>query len=472
MEQTDSRSKPSSSRRRSRALAWLAWLAFAGFTALAAWQSTGTASPPAPQQPPVPPPAGEQPRQIVIGGGAQRFAVPDCIPRRDDETSRAACRTVSEVLLNDLRFEGLFQFVPDSLLRAIPPLNPESPNFEDLRSIGAGVLVLTRAGVEGGQMNVEVRVHFVETGQSMMAKRYSGPAANPRIFAHQASDDIVALAQYEGIARTKIAFVSDRDSPDRRSKELYIMDYDGWNPRRVTVNGSLNILPSWSPDGRRLAYVSYRQGAPLVYVASIYEGRSTGNLTGERDGSQAFGPSFSPDGSQIAFASNRAGNTEIYVARADGSDARRITNSSASDVAPCWSPTGREIAFTSNRGGTPQIYVMDSDGLNVRRLTTLGSHNDSCAWNPSRQYSEIAYTSRIEGGFEVAVIDLATRQVRQITQGRGSCEYASWAPNGRHLVFACERGGSWQITVSDREGRSVRSLAAGPGNNAQPDWGH
>jgi TolB protein len=117
---------------------------------------------------------------------------------------------------------------------------------------------------------------------------------------------------------------------------------------------------------------------------------------------------------------------------------------------------------------------MDAEGLNVRRLSSVGNYNDAPAWNPSRQYSEIAYTSRLEGGtFDIAVVDLASRQVRQITQGRGSCEYPSWAPSGRHLVFACRRarGGTWQITVADRDGRNVQHLPAGAGNNAYPDWG-
>ena len=415
------------------------------------------------QQPP--------PKDIIISGGGQRFAVPDCIPRAGDEASREACRTITQVLRADLRFES-FQLVPESLFAALPALNPESPNFEDWRSVGANFLVVARAQVTSGELAVETRVFTVDGRQAILSKRYSGRADNPRSFAHQAADDIMTLVQLRGVARTKIAFTSDRDATKNpRGKELYIVDYDGFNARRITVNNSLNILPAWSPDGRALAYVSYRQGGPSVFVARIFEGRAD-NIT-KGDG-QAFAPSFSPDGKRIAYASNKSGNLEIWIANADGTGAHRITSSSGSDTAPTWSPTGQEIAFTSDRAGSPQIYLMDSEGLNIRRLTTVGNWNDAAAWNPSKEYSEIAYTSRLEaGGFDIAVIDLASRQVRQVTAGRGSCEYPSWAPNGRHLVFSCQRskGGTWQVTVADREGRTVDTLAAGPGNNVQPDWG-
>jgi TolB protein len=430
-----------------------------------------------PQEPPPQPlPPGTDAR-IIIARGAQRFAVPDCVPKRPDDASRDACRVFSQVLRADLRFESLFQFVPDSLFGAIPAMNPDSPNFEDWKSIGTNILVVTRAEVAGADMNVEARVFFVDTGQAMLTKRYSGRADNPRVFAHQLSDDVMTLTAYKGVARTRIAFSSDRSSSKGRlAKELFIVDYDGYNPRQVTVNSSINILPAWRPDGQALAYVSYRQDrSPLIFLAEVFLGRSSANITGERtsgeQASQAFAPAWSPDGKRVAFASNRAGNMEIYAANADGSDLRRLTNSAAADTAPCWSPTGAELVFTSNRTGSPQLWVMDNEGLNVRRLTTLGNYNDACAWSPSKQYSEVAYTSRIEGGFEVAVIDLATRTVRQITEGRGSCEYPSWAPSGRHLVFSCNRGGAWQLTVADREGRQMTTLSAGPGNNVQPDWG-
>jgi len=424
---------------------------------------------PGPSQQPPGPTAGQP--TIYIEGGAQRFAVPACIPRAGDEASREACRTITQVLRKDLEFEGIFRFVPESLMAAIPAFNPDAPNFTDWKGVGANVLVLTRAQVTGGKLAAEVQVYSVDAGQSMLAKRYDWAADKSRSVAHKASDDIMTLTQYKGVAQTRIAFVSDRDSSRKKvTKEIYLVDYDGFNPTRVTVNNDINILPTWNPDGRSLAYVSYRRGSPDIFVAHIFEGRNSNVTSGK--GAQAFAPAWSPDGKRIAYCSNRSGNMDIWVANADGTGARRITNTAASETAPFWSPTGQEIAFTSDRGGGPQVYLMDSEGLNVRRLTTVGSWNDAPAWNPSKQYSEIAYTSRLEGaGFEIAVVDLATRQVRQITQGRGSCEYPTWAPNGRHLVFSCKRGGTWQLTVSDRVGGVVQTLVTGSGNNVQPDWG-
>jgi TolB protein len=449
MERTDSRSAPSSAPARRAGVALV--LVAAGAAAVRG------------QAPPEP--------QIVISElHSERLAVPGCVPRAGDEASRAACRTVTDVLRHDLRFEGLFRFVEPSLMDALPALDPESPNMADWQSVAATILVLTRAQVTGGELAVDLKVVHVGSGQTMASKRYTGRADNPRMFAHQASDEVTSLTQNRGVARTRIAFTSDRDATkEKRSKELYIVDYDGFNPRRVTVNRSLNILPAWSPDGRSLAYVSYRQGVPDVFRASIFEGRSA-NLTG--GAGQSFAPSFSPDGKRIAYASTRSGNMEIWMANADGSAARKLTSSPAGDTAPSWSPTGAEIAFTSDRSGSPQLYVMDSEGLNVRRLTHVGNWNDAAAWNPSKEYAEIAYTARLEaGGFDIAVIDIATRQVRQVTAGRGSCEYPSWAPSGRHLVFSCKRGQTWQITVANRDGTMIETLGAGPGNNVQPDWG-
>ena len=396
--------------------------------------------------------------------------MPECVPRAGDELAREVCKTVTEVIKSDLRFEEV-SLVAENLYGMLPAQKADAPNFEDWKSIGAQVLVLTKAEVTSGNVSLELRVHHVDSGQSMLAKRYTNKADNPRLLGHTAADEIFALTPIRGIARSKLAFMSDRDAvKGKATKEVYIADYDGFNTRRVTVNRSINMLPSWNPDGKSLAYISYRNLTPELFTAWIYEGRSSTFPAGK--GGQVYAHSFSHDGKKIAYAFSKGGNMDIWVANADGTSPQRLTDNASSDTAPTWSPTGREIAFTrAVRIGAPQIYVMDSEGLNQRRVPTIGTYNDGPAWNPAKEFAEIAYTSRIDGKFEVAVIDLTSGQVRQITQGRGNCEAPTWSPNGRHLAFCCETRGRWQIGISDRLGSNLQILSTGPGNNIYPDWG-
>ena len=180
---------------------------------------------------------------------------------------------------------------------------------------------------------------------------------------------------------------------------------------------------------------------------------------------------WSPDGSRIAFSSSKDGNAEIYVMDRDGSRVERLTDHPGIDVSPTWSPTGREIAFTSDRSGSPQVYVMDADGLNLTRISLRGSYNAEPSWSPSMEFSEIAYASRIRGAvFDIVILDLLTKQIRQITNQRGLNESPSWAPNGRHLAFASTRAGDSQIFTVNRDGSNIRQLTF-EGMSTTPSWG-
>jgi len=428
----------------------------------------------APQQPPQQPPAVS----ITItgeSGALPHYAVPDFIPLSTDAETVAAAKTISEVLFADLAFEREFDMIPRDTYASIPAARSlSSIPFDRWREIGADGLVIGTVQKQGDSFRVDVRLFGVKEQRSAFGREYVAQASNPRFLAHAASDEIFqSQLALRGVARTKIAFVSDRDGErlagtieSRVVKEVYICDYDGANQRRLTVNRTLNINPTWSPDGRSIAYTSYRRGVPDIFIANIYQGTVPENPLQSR-GEENFLPVWSPDGTKIAFQSNRDGHAEIYVMNRDGSAVRRITNNPASDGTPTWSPTGRQIAFTSDRAGAPQIYVVDADGLNLR-LLTHESYCDRPTWSPP-PYNEIAYASRTGPGFDIKVLDLASGESRQLTFGEGSNESPAYAPNGRHLVFSSTRSGRRQLYTIDRTGKDVRQLTR-IGNNQTPDW--
>ncbi len=286
------------------------------------------------------------------------------------------------------------------------------------------------------------------------------------------------LRGLDGVARTKIAFTSDRE-PARvttrpvldsgQSKEIYIMDYDGAGVRRITTNHSLNIGPSWGPDGRTLAYASYASQYPDVYVATL-DGRP---VTRPAQGSEVIhnqNPAISPDGTKIAFSSSRggrAGYLDIWVVNRDGTDLRNLTPNTpdSSEGAPTWSPGGNQIAFTSDKPGTNQIYLMNADGTGMRRLT-FEQQADRPSWSKN---NFIAYTLRQPAGHDIAVISLSESAPRIITDGRGSNRQPTVSPNGRHIVFVTTRWGKEQLASIDIDGKNVRQLT-NAGNNTYPNW--
>ena len=383
------------------------------------------------------------------------------------EATEAASVT-SAVLWDDIEYAGMYRMLPKRFYRIAEAGSAEGVmDYYQWESIGADIVIDGKLWIEGDLLLAEVRMHAVRAQENVFGRRYTAARGAARTLAHRIADDILQHAgNYQGVARTRIAFSTSRTQP--RSKEIYLMDYDGHGQRPVTANGSLNLTPSWSPDGRALSYISYREGAPSLYLAFLYQGRGE-KLVGDF---QSFTPAWSPDGQWIAFTSNRDGQSEIYLAAVDGSELRRLTDNRAIDVAPTWSPNGRAIAFTSDRTGAPQIYTMDRDGLNLRRVSFEGSYNDSPAWSPSRQYSEIAYASRIERRpFDIVVHDFETRQTRQLTTGRGSNESPSWAPNGLHIAFTSNRAGNDQVFTMHRDGSNLKQLTR-EGSNTTPRWGN
>jgi TolB protein len=431
------------------------------------------------QQPPPQTPA-PQPQTSVSGritgessGTPPRYAVPDFIAVSGDKETQDAARVIAQVLWDDLQFEREFYMIPRDTYKSIPPApSVTTVPYDRWRELGADAVVIGSVQRGANGIRVEARLYSVRSQESVKAWEYTGSAANPRLYAHTISDEIhKEQVNLRGVARTKLAFASDRNrepvvaSVEKRDvKEIYIADYDGANQRRITINRNLNINPAWSPDGRSIAYTSYRSGLPDILLSNIYAG-TLEVLT--RNGTSNFLPQFSPDGTRIAFMSSRDGNTEIYVMNRNGSEVRRLTNNPAIDGSPTWSPTGTQIAFTSDRTGTPQIYTINVDGSGLMRRSSE-SYADRATWSPA-PFNEIAFAARTGPGNDIKILNIASGETRQITFGEGTNESPAWAPNGRHLAFMSTRQGRSQVFVVDRDGRNIRQITR-DGNNTTPHW--
>ena len=432
------------------------------------------------QQSPPPDPPSRTGVDLIIGdriGAQPRLAVPDCLALTNDPETVDAASTIAQVLFDDLEFEREFRLLARDTYRTIP----RARSLTDLplnawQELGAdGVVSCSVSRQADGQLLVRASLFNVSSLESALGVEYAGSYRNVRLYAHELANQIHRQQRgLKGVARSHLAFVSDRDSesvlglvPNRQTKEIYIADYDGANVRRVTVSRSLNVTPTWTPDSRAVAYTSYRYGQQDIVVSHIYEGRLE-TPAGGTERVHNWLPSYSPDGRQIAFNSNRDGNPELYVMNVDGTNLRRLTNHPAIDTSPTWSPLGHQIAFTSDRTGSPQIYVIGVDGAGLRRIT-FESYCDRPTWSPS-PYNEIAYASLTGPGYDIKVVDLATNEVRQLTFGQGTNESPSYSANGRHLVFSSTRGsGNKQIYVIGRDGRGLRQITY-MGNNEMPSW--
>lgn len=391
---------------------------------------------------------------IVTPGNGPNLALADFVARSSGVETAVA--TFNQVLLADLEFAAVSGIVGRSLYPKSLVPDPASLKFEEWSAdpVKADYLAFGNLQNNGG-LSADTYLFDVKTKQQLIASRHTGDA---RRMAHEFADEIVKLLTgRDGIATSKLAYVA--------GDSIRATDYDGFNQRGFASDGPIVRFPQFSPDGRYLAYVSYKSGVANIVVRS-----SEGGLVGGTNfNSTTTSPSISPGG-QLAFSSalSNDGSMEIYVSNLDGSGPRRLTRTQkAVNISPRWNPrTGREIAFISNRGGSPQIYVMDSSGANQRPLISRGGHSDSPSWSPDGRY--IAFTYGGAGSFQIFVADVASGQLLQLTsQGRN--ESPTWSPDGRHLAFQSNRSGRWEIWQTHIDGTGQRQVTRGGGR--LPTWG-
>lgn len=331
------------------------------------------------------------------------------------------------------------------------------------RETGAQFLVDTQIQPNGDKIVVIAELWDLATLKSILGKKYTSEAKNARRIAHTLANDLVRqFTGKPGPFLTKIVFVSDRDK--KGFKEVYLMDFDGENQRRITFHESLSIGPDWSPDGARIVYQSYLKGGPGLYLVARETGEKKQIVVPTTLNAS---PSFSPDGKTIAYCGSVKGNPEIFTVGLDGTGLKRLTDSAAIDSTPRWAPNGRELAFTSNRQGSPQIYLMDSEGANVRRVTLAGNWNDEASFSPDG--TRLAYSCRDEGDFQICVQDLVSGRVVRITTDSGAHENPTWSPDGSKLAYEVTRGPSTQVVVANADGSNPRTMTSA-GSNYAPAW--
>ncbi len=371
---------------------------------------------------------------------------------------------VSEVIASDLEMSGILDILDKAIYPADPlkaELSPEMIDFKPWRAIGAEALVKGKVAMEGRNLTVDARLYDVTAGRQVMISSNKRDAKEFRKVAHDIADSIIAsLTGERGIFSTRIAFVSNV----RGNKEIFTMDYDGEGVEAVTQNGSINLSPSWSPDGSAISYVSFKDGRSAVYIKEIKNGIDKRLSLPE---GTSMGASWAPDGQRLAVVVSRGGNADIYALNRDGSGFSRLTDSWALDVSPSWSPTGKEIAFVSDRGGNPQIYIMDSSGGNVRRLTFEGKYNVSPSWSPKGE--RIAFAGMSDGKFEVFTINLDGSGLMRLTTDAENNEGPTWSPDGRFITFSSAKGGGIHIMRSDGTGR--KKVTSMKGRATNPSWG-
>jgi len=366
-----------------------------------------------------------------------------------------------------------FQETLNADLRAAAPIAVVDPRLYSLieddprpkilhqrwRAIGAQFLLTGTIVRAGGQVVVEARLVDLVSGELAFAKRYRAGISATSVAAHTIANDLVQVfTGRSGPFLSRIAFVSDRSG----QSELWMMNWDGAEPRQLTKHGSIALAPTWSPDGRHLVFTSFLRGKPALYLLTPAEGYL--KLLWDKGGVNSSA-AFSPDGKTIAFASSVDGNVDIWVMPIQGGAGRRLTTAKAIDTQPTWAPNGRQIAFTSARSGSPQIYQMDTDGTNVRRLTFGGGFHDEATF--SEDGMRIVCTTKVGTVFQIATIDIITGK-RTVIPAPGSNESPAFSPDGSMIAFESSRTGTPQIFITDAAG--VPHQLTHEGSNHSPAW--
>ncbi len=388
-------------------------------------------------------------------GGTQ---LPIAIAKFKDEDK--APQPVSAIIRADLERSGLFRSVN------APEVLDETaqPTMTDWRARGADALLTGSASrLADGRFDVRFRLWDVVKGQPLLAQSTAVPAADLRLAAHRIADSVYEkLTGDKGVFSTRIAYVTKAGN----RFTLRIADADGEGGQIALTSPEPIISPSWSADGRELAYVSFESQKAVVWAQDVASGkrRAVANFRGSNSA-----PAWSPDGKQMAVTLSRDGGSQLYLMDRSGENLRRLTTSNAIDTEPVFSPDGRSLYFVSDRGGGPQIYRMPAAGGAAERVTFTGGYNISPALSPDGR--NLAYISRQGGAYRLVMQELGGSATPRNLTETGNDERPSFAPNGRLIVYATQAQGRDVLMTTTLDGKIKTSLAVSQTDVREPVWG-
>lgn len=402
----------------------------------------------------------------IVGGNAS--ATPITVVPMPYQGSAAAPETdVAAVVRADLERSGQFRNLPvDQILEK--PTRGGEINFDTWRALKQNYIVVGRVLDAGaGAYRVEYELYDVPKGERLLGLAMTARATAMRDVAHQMADAIYEkITGVRGAFWTRIAYVTASGKGAAMRYALMVADSDGYNPQTIVRSAEPLLSPSWSPDGNRLAYVSFERGNSAIYIQNI--------TTGARELITSFrginsAPSFSPDGRRLALSLSRSGNPEIYVMDLGSKQLTQLTNHFAIDTEPTWSADGSSIYFTSDRGGRPQIYQVASSGGSASRVTFQGNYNAT----PSVSYDgkKIVMAQGSGNTYKIAMMDSSLGSPRWSTLSVGSLdESPSFAPNASMVLYAAREGGRGVLYAVSADGRVRQRLVLADGDVREPSW--
>jgi TolB protein len=404
--------------------------------------------------------AADRPVIDLSGGRVQPYPLALARPLGVQEAGVA----VQSVLAQDFERSGLFKLLDPASFLAPPGEGLSAVDYSKWAAVGAQALVKMSCEAPGAEVKCDLRLYDVARGQELLHGTYSAPRQALRQVAHRFGDDVVRFFTREpAIFQTRIAYVRETE----QGKQIVAADWDGANPTALT-GASINLLPAWNPDGKTVAFTSFRDGAGAHIYSVDVATRQVKPLV--LMGDFATGAVYAPDGLKFVFSASLDDNTDVYVSQADGSAGRRLTDARGIDISATWSPDGKRIALVSERAGSPQIYTMLADGSDVRRLTFQGNYNQEPAWSPKGDL--IAFSGRDEHRvFDLYTVAVDTGKVTRLTQNQGTNEKPAWSPNGRYLLFSSTRGGKRQLWVMQPDGSNQRQVSSEKLGASDPAWG-